>query len=607
MENYSTNAILDAAFKDASPLKTVELIDNILESHNIKITKTWNESGITNCYSLRITVDGTNFGVNGKGLTPEFALASAYGELMERMQLGLLADSSVQKIGHYNENIGNGFLMDSDAVYEEMQYWYDFLAEQSSLLDGKSKNGKDILSSFAMEDNKIATIPFFNIMTGKRVNIPRDIKNVVCGSNGGAAGNTMEEAIIQACSEIVERHYKQIIVNECISSPSIPEHVLEKFPMAYKIICELRCKGIEVSVKDCSMGTRFPVVCVCYISKETGKYHTHFGAYPILEIAIERALTESFQGRDIEKLFGNSDFIYKKEDLFSYRSIYNDLKKGSFDKSPDFFIGECKYPYNPNVGFDGKSNKELFPQVIEFFKEQGLEILVYNSSSLGFPTYSILIPTFSEVIFHSISSGYKIFENSKSAIKVLRSPSEADMSDFFLCLLHISEMRKLSEVYAPIFTFSNLANLSLSLSKEKSSYLISISLAYIYYSMNNISSSLSFLAKAIPFARAEDIDILLCLKRYLSMKLNNRSEDEARKIISHFHKESTVNYILSSIDKGENPFNKFILHCDLENCDSCFAKSYCKQKYTQHLINTVHQGAIKLSFDDFANELKKYV
>ena len=181
------------------------------------------------------------------------------------------------------------------------------------------------------------------------------------------------------------------------------------------------------------------------------------------------------------------------------------------------------------------------------------------------------------------------------------------MSDFFLCLLHISEMRKLSEVYAPIFTFSNLANLSLSLSKEKSSYLMSISLAYIYYSMNNISSSLSFLAKAIPFANKEDIDILLCLKRYLSMKLNNRSEDEARKIISYFHKEDTVNYILSSVDKGENPFDKFVLHCDMENCDSCFAKPYCKQKYTTHIIKTVHKGASNLFFDSFADELKKYV
>ena len=101
-------SLLDAIYKDSSPERTVEKIKEILNSYGITVVEgQWTESGIEHCYSIRLTVAGTSFGSNGKGLTKEFALASAYGELMERMQLGLFGDSSVQKLGHYDAAIGN--------------------------------------------------------------------------------------------------------------------------------------------------------------------------------------------------------------------------------------------------------------------------------------------------------------------------------------------------------------------------------------------------------------------------------------------------------------------------------------------------------------------
>ena len=80
--------LIDSKYKDDSPINTVNRIKGILKEYGIETIECWNDSGVPYCHSLRVSVFGTDFGVNGKGVTEELALASGYGELMERLQLG---------------------------------------------------------------------------------------------------------------------------------------------------------------------------------------------------------------------------------------------------------------------------------------------------------------------------------------------------------------------------------------------------------------------------------------------------------------------------------------------------------------------------------------
>ena len=68
---------IDEKFKDEKPEITVDNIIKKLNSIGINISERWNDSKIDNCCSLRITVDGKIPGTNGKGITKEFARASA--------------------------------------------------------------------------------------------------------------------------------------------------------------------------------------------------------------------------------------------------------------------------------------------------------------------------------------------------------------------------------------------------------------------------------------------------------------------------------------------------------------------------------------------------
>ena len=599
-------AAMDAIYKDDSPIKTVEKIRGILNSHGLKPIETWFPTGVEHCYALRLDIDNTRFGSNGKGLTKEFALASAYGELMERLQLGLLADSSVQKLGHYTQVTGKEEDLPPSTLYNYLPSWYEYLADNINKIDKTDFNGMDVLNRFAHANGTLPSTPFYSLMSGEKIYVPKEIRSPLCGSNGGAAGNTTEEAIVQAISEIVERYFKKKILLEQICPPQIPDHVLQKFPTAYEIISKLRNSGFKVLVKDCSLGTQFPVVCVCFIDQKTGKYHSHFGACPVLEIAIERTITESFQGKTLDNFTNNESFVYANENLSSFSLIYKDMKKGNSEKPPNFFVGECKYEYNENVGFKGKNNKELLKELVEYFANEGKEIYVRDASCLGFPTYNVFIPGYSEIFFHNISKKNNNFEHAAVATKALKNPSTADFDELLRLLSHVGKMQKLASSYPRLYTLSTCAALPLKCTNGEDTFVFFSTLGFAYYYLGKYENALNCVQSAQKFAPKNMESYILCLNRYLSMLVSGHSDEEIKKLLSFFHGEELSCQLLKIIESGENPFKKFVLCCDEKNCDGCILENCCYQKYTLTIVNLISQKTKELDDGDLLNKIDIY-
>ena len=83
--------LTELRFKDAKPEHTIEKIKQCLADVGIVLKEQLIDPGIGNCYSVHVYVDGGYpMFTNGKGVTPELARASAYGEFIERVQCGLL-------------------------------------------------------------------------------------------------------------------------------------------------------------------------------------------------------------------------------------------------------------------------------------------------------------------------------------------------------------------------------------------------------------------------------------------------------------------------------------------------------------------------------------
>ncbi len=79
-------SIKEQKYKDLAPYKTIHNIrSKLLEVGILTTESNWLHT-LEGFYSVTISVDGSSVRTNGKGTTKAYALASAYGELMERLQ-----------------------------------------------------------------------------------------------------------------------------------------------------------------------------------------------------------------------------------------------------------------------------------------------------------------------------------------------------------------------------------------------------------------------------------------------------------------------------------------------------------------------------------------
>ena len=586
----------DAQFKDASPVKTVEKILGILQENGIETEEFWFESNVPYCHALRISILGTSFSVNGKGLTREFARASGYGELMERLQLGFTGAPGMQKDGSYSFDETKYPPIPRNQLQGQR---YEKLAQRLADFTDIRLTPQELLQQFATEQDTIPCVPCYNITTATPDFFPNDIRLKVYGSNGCAAGNSMEEAIVQALSEIVERHHQNHILLNNLTPPDVPEEVLQTSKTAYDIIQYVRAQGYRVIIKDCSLGEKFPVVCACFIQESTGKYHTHFGAYPIFEIALERALTETFQGRNINSFAKFADLTYRATDSASLTNVVNEFTYGAWTKSPAFFVGTPSYPYNNTVGFVGNGNKALLTECIDYFKAMGHEILVCNSATLGFPTCQVLVPGYSEIFInrlHGKTSDHRYYRHS---VKALRCPSTSSIQDKLGMLMHLEQMDKIANRVRHMHGFLNNARLSADLTDLEEATLMTATLGYVYYDLGRYGDVIKCLDQLIPTADEAQLPHLIGLKRYLTLKLQKKDEDLIRKTMELFHDSEVVADIYSK----RNPMDRYTLHCDLTCPKDCLLHGKCYNKRVTELDNLISQKIRALDHTAFVSQL----
>lgn len=595
--------LLDARFKDASPLATVEKIKELLASYGIETYEVWHETSVPYCFALSVKIRGAVFSVNGKGMTREFALASGYGELMERLQLGFTGATSLQKDGTTTLEDCNTQLTPPQALLAEARPRYQRLADRYTKIMGSPMSPDGIVKQFTESHGKIECVPCYELTKGEKTLFPNKIRMRVYGSNGCAAGNTMEEAIVQAISELVERFNQSYINLHDLTAPDVPEEVLQSCAAAYEIIRYVRSMGYRVTIKDCSLGKGFPVVCACFVHEKTGKYHTNFGAYPVFEIALERALTESFQGRNIDTISEFEEVVWDHASVKPMDHLTGDFFKGSCPKSFGFFFGTPAYSYDPNTFFKGTTNKELLRECVAHFSQQGYEILVYDSSCLGFPTCQVMIPGYSEIFVNRLNSMTDGFRYSRPAVHTLRDPSSAGMGDMLGFLMHLNQMSKFTPESSS-YKFLNMALLTADITVAEQTRLMNATLGYVYYALGRFEDTLRCIQQMLPGKDTEETARLIALKRYLTLRLLQKDEQQIRDIIRFFHDGSITDPLFSAIDSGKVPLEWATLHCDGTCRENCPLYGKCRKDDRSGLEDIIKNGAKSLSFDSFVSSLQ---
>jgi len=337
---------------------------------------------------------------NGKGASRNAALASAYGELIERLSTRYLwADFMLDPIlGEF------GF------IHQAEEKWFDPDDNQwpKDLLDDRWRElyvDSQELELAQLRDMNgggtgkgICALPYTRQSDGKTVYVPVNMIANLFVSNGMSAGNNRDEAVVQGLSEIFERAIKERIIGEAIALPEVPEEVLSRHPHILEGMEALRGHGFGVRALDASLGGTYPVMCLLLQHPDGGVYAS-FGAHPTFLVALERALTELLQGRALDEL---GDFPPPTADMDMVAEPHN-MELHFIDSSG--YVSWALLSDEPDVAFAdwdadspwAKDNETACRQLLDLLHGEGHEVYIAEHTALGAYACRILVPGFSDI------------------------------------------------------------------------------------------------------------------------------------------------------------------------------------------------------------------
>jgi ribosomal protein S12 methylthiotransferase accessory factor len=334
---------------------------------------------------------------NGKGSSEKACLASALGEYFERLSCNyFFADfylgekHSQQGFVHYpNERWFDDAsdTMPEDLMDEGLWQYFDPDNELSPnrLFDLNSGIGQ----------RGICAVPYQRLRDKKEIYFPINIIANIFVSNGMSAGNTQNEARVQALSEIFERYVKNKIIAEGICLPEVPSKVLGRFPAIKKSIEELEKHGYIINVADASLGGQFPVMSVTLINPKDGSVFASFGAHPSFEVALERTVTELLQGRNLEQLDVFHPPIFDLDEVASPQNLEMHFIDSSGTISYDFFRKKPDYQFT-DWDYDSETKNE-FEFLCSKIHEMDFDIYIADYHHLDVYACRILVPGMSDI------------------------------------------------------------------------------------------------------------------------------------------------------------------------------------------------------------------
>ena len=220
-------------FKERKPQSTVYEIQRILREMDLFPVLSWSETSFGGAKACRLNLYPTSMGTNGKGTDELYCAASAYAELIERMNNGVLCLKDRSDPDIY----GCGFreapderLVPAEELAEHPDPFMENVFSLFGLNDYAGRLGllRMFSESYAQRDGTLPVIPFADPLNGCIQWLPPIIVNQIVGPNGMAAGNTLEEAMVQGLSEVFERAASNILIREKAVPPEIPEEEIRE-------------------------------------------------------------------------------------------------------------------------------------------------------------------------------------------------------------------------------------------------------------------------------------------------------------------------------------------------------------------------------------------
>ena len=379
---------MNLASKNAPVETSIQKMEKVLSDMGCTVIYSQEKHPLGHCYSVNLaSVEAPkHIYSNGKGIYSEASTASALGEYIERLQTNnFFIDFHLPERKYYPDEVEFDF--EGEYLSPELMSVYDPSGEltQDELLDFNSDT-----------EDKIVALPFEKLGTDETVYFPLNILSNLYVSNGLATGNTAIEAQVQAMSEILERYAKIEIIKNGYSLPHYNEEFLVQFERLYGDLTKLRSLGYIVNVLDASLGGKYPVTAISFINPANATLFVSFGAHPILEVSLERTMTELMQGRGLENL---ESFEVPTFDMSLVAESFN-LESHFIDSNGkmgiQFLSSKKSFEFAP-WNYSGSSTEDEFAYLTAIIESMGSDIYIRNYDYLGFYSCQMIVPGVSEV------------------------------------------------------------------------------------------------------------------------------------------------------------------------------------------------------------------
>ena len=556
--------------KDKSPELTIQEIRQILGELEIFTNEIDWYSASNHCHSVRLIdseIPDGRIGTNGKGVSRIWALASAYGEFMERLQNEML----------YTRHFG---LMDDDVFYpdEKLLKMQTIIENNHNIFCEFSDDDKEELIKYRAYAN---SVPYLHLNKNKVEYLPICILRSMTGSTGMCAGNTASEALLQGLCEIFERYaLKQIVLHD-FATPTIPNSVIKNYN-TQKLFNDFSQQGFSFQFKDCSLDDFIPVVAIIIYNDDFSKYRVNIGADPVFEIALERCITEINQGTNaLDRAMIPIDLSIPFSNQQKLAEFNNAKHTGTGQILNTFFRNGKNSKKSKIFHNNFINNNESLNFFLQNLMNKGYNIYIRDVSFLNFPAYHIFIPEMS--INRKYDNSFIIQRIIKETLLNLNSCSREKLRGCLPFLeFHVGDESLNMDLFKKLF------NITIDKSSQLNELEITYILSLICIKLEDYKKAFKYLSIYLKdnHSQFENTRYGMCCLFYLKLKSENYSEDKIRDNIDDIFGNELTNEVISDMKNTDDIFTNLNLPV-CGDCISCSIREECYYDRWKQVRNRV--------------------
>ena len=560
--------------KECSPSETVARAKRILSNLGFEYEYEEGVTGLEECFSSRLTLippgDGL-LGTNGKGMSRELCMASAFGEMMERLSNASLDGLNLYdpEINEIYGDVGRFYSLSAaeqpDCIRELKKKICDSM--QEPMIGTKEDILNIILKELTIDGDRIPSYPFYSVRKKKVEYLPLNLIRSFTGSNGMAAGNTVEEAMVEGISEIFERYSQQKIIEGGIHLPKVPDSELSRYPHIQKVIREIEADGTRsVLLLDASLGLGLPVLCGISIHRDSGRIGVKFGAHPKMSVALERIFTEGMQGRSIETFSNMNSVSFQNEYDEKRVDHWNTLKNGIGVMPCDLLIPDSENRFHPWPDYGEESNRSMMWKMLDKLEALGSDVYILDCSVTGFPAVQIYAAGISEAMQPDWLT-VSIMKYLRKAQYILTHLDQADDRD--IKTLSAAQSLKRSVTVSRDRSISRALTIPFRFQPPGGALHTLFLKGLCEYRLGNLETACQLIQNTVDIAKLEDGGVYeKAVALYLQGLVNQYSREQIRTVLSALFPK-VCDKVMSDLEDPKSVLQKVYPVCNGMRCDTC--------------------------------------